>query len=166
MQFASIEVQHHTRPSKIRLPRRCRVNEDWEMAPCCLLSRCHCCNLVPGVNVFISNTGWTKMYSLAGIVTRFIKDKADLVFNFLRSLIQFTKWSESMCLTTEAWVTRDKQIQFCRLWTGTTVCGYLGSKRGQFPKNLIFTLYNNIDHEIEDVPQQWIRFFAIIPLYD
>lgn len=46
-----------------------------------LLSRCHYQFNLVIADMFISNMSLTKEYSLAGTVTRVIKDEADYIFN-------------------------------------------------------------------------------------
>ena len=54
MQLISLEVQHHTSPSKICLPQRCRVTEAWKIFVLFAVTVLpHYCNLV-SVNQYIN----------------------------------------------------------------------------------------------------------------
>ena len=59
----STEVQHHTSPSNIRWPRRCRVNGAWKIFELftVTLSRCNDCKLV-SVDVY-SFINWNVFFS-------------------------------------------------------------------------------------------------------
>ena len=127
-------VPLHGANLKILWPQRCHQYKLGKSLLFTVTLPLYCNQWWSSVDIFISNMSLTKIYSLAGTVTCFIKSKAA---RFSFQLLSFTDLSTKMsvCLTKHnqcnnkksSLIIATKQIQFCCLWTGATVmCRYLG----------------------------------------